>query len=235
MSDWIEFYDFKHSVIYVNARHRDVHYRTIAEDIRKLVSSPTAHVLDYGCGEATSADLIAASCAQLILVEAAPNVRASLTMRYAGHPKIVVISAEQAAALPTASFDLVVMHSVAQYLSTAELERLLAIFRTLLKPDGLLVLGDIVPPHLAAPAAALALLRFGATNGFFWAAASGLMRIFVSDYLRLKKTVGLSHYAEAAMMEKLTRAGFTAERAPHNIGHNQRRMTFLARASGSAA
>src|SRR6478672_5122888 len=144
MSDWIEFYDFKHSVIYVNARHRDVHYRTIAEDIRKLVSSPTAHVLDYGCGEATSADLIAASCAQLILVEAAPNVRASLTMRYAGHPKIVVISAEQAAALPTASFDLVVMHSVAQYLSTAELERLLAIFRTLLKPDGLLVLGDIV-------------------------------------------------------------------------------------------
>ena len=37
MSDWIDFYDFKHSVIYVNARHRDVHYRTIAEDIRAYV------------------------------------------------------------------------------------------------------------------------------------------------------------------------------------------------------
>jgi hypothetical protein len=73
------------------------------------------------------------------------------------------------------------------------------------------------------------LLRFGAANGFFWAAAFGLMRIFVSDYPRLKKTVGLSHYAEAAMLEKLKRAGFGAERAPHNIGHNQRRMTFLAR------
>ena len=34
MSDWISFYDFQHSVIYVNARHRDVHYRTIADDIR---------------------------------------------------------------------------------------------------------------------------------------------------------------------------------------------------------
>jgi hypothetical protein len=33
------------------------------------------------------------------------------------------------------------------------------------------------------------------------------------------------------MMEKLTRAGFAAERSPHNIGHNQRRMTFLARAT----
>ncbi len=41
MSDWIDFYDFKHSVIYVNARHRDVHYRTIAEDIRAYVPSPT--------------------------------------------------------------------------------------------------------------------------------------------------------------------------------------------------
>ncbi|HXZ22127.1 MAG TPA: methyltransferase domain-containing protein [Pseudolabrys sp.] len=229
MSSWIEFYDFKHSVIYVNARHRDVHYRRIAEDICRYVPSPAAHVLDYGCGEAASADLIAAACGQLVLTEAAPNVRASLTVRYAGDPKIAVITSEQAAALPKGSFDLIVMHSVAQYLSANDLERLLAMFRTLLKPGGVLVLGDIVPPRLAAPAAALALLRFGAANGFFWAAVRGLFRIFVSDYLRLKRTVGLSHYAEAAMLEKLKRAGFTAERAARNIGHNQGRMTFLAR------
>ena len=231
MSDWVKFYDFKHSVIYVNARHRDVHYRAIAEGIRAYVPSPAAHVLDYGCGEATSADLVADACAQLVLVEAAPNVRASLTMRYAGHPKIVVIAAEPAAALPKASFDLVVMHSVAQYLTQAELDRLLAMFRALLKPDGLFILGDVVPPHVAAPAAALALLRFGAANGFFWAAAFGLVRIFASDYLRLKKTAGLSHYTEAAMLERLRKAGLKAERATHNIGHNRWRMTFLCRAA----
>jgi SAM-dependent methyltransferase len=229
MSDWIDFYDFKHSVIYVNARHRDVHYRTIAEDICHYVPSPTAHVLDYGCGEATSAELVAAACGQLVLAEAAPNVRASLTLRFAGHPKIAVITSEQAAVLPKASFDFIVMHSVAQYLSANELDRLLTMFRALLKPGGLFVLGDVVPPRLAAPAAAFALLRFGAANGFFWAAALGLMRIFVSDYLRLKKTVGLSYYTEAAMREKLKGTGFVAERAPSNIGHNQRRMTFLAR------
>jgi SAM-dependent methyltransferase len=231
MSDWVKFYDFKHSVIYVNARHRDVHYRTIAEDIRAYVPSPSAHVLDYGCGEATSAELVADACDQLVLVEAAPNVRASLTMRYAGHPKIAVIAAEQAAAQPKASFNLVVMHSVAQYLTQAELDRLLAIFHSLLKPDGLFILGEIVPPHLAAPTAALSLLRFGAANGFFGAAAFGLMRIFASDYLRLRKTAGLSHYTEAAMLDRLRKAGFRAERAKHNIGHNQWRMTFLARPS----
>ena len=49
MSDWISFYDMRHSLIYVNTRHRDVHYRKIADDIRALVPSPDANVLDYGC------------------------------------------------------------------------------------------------------------------------------------------------------------------------------------------
>ena len=110
--------------------------------------------------------------------------------------------------MPDQSFDLVVMHSVAQYLSAAELERLLGLFRRIVTPDGLVIIGDVVPPQWAAPAAALALLRFGAANGFFWAAVGGLIRIFVSDYLRLKKTVGLSHYTQAAMLAKLQAAGF---------------------------
>jgi SAM-dependent methyltransferase len=227
--DWISFYDFKHSVIYVNARHRDVHYRTIAEDIRAYVPSPTATVLDYGCGEAASADLIAAAGGHLTMVEAAPNVRAALIARHAGNPKISVFTPEQAAAMPAGSFDLIVLHSVAQYLSAAELDGLLATFRRLLKPDGVFILGDIVPPRLAAPAAALTLLHFGLSNGFFWAAVGGLMRIFVSDYLKLKNTLGLSHYEEAAVLERLKRAGYTAQRAKRNIGHNQQRMTFLAK------
>jgi SAM-dependent methyltransferase len=229
MSDWISFYDMRHSLIYVNARHRDVHYRKIADDIRALVPKTTAAVLDYGCGEATAADVIAAACGHLTMVEAAPNVRAALSARYAGNAKISVLTPDAAAAMPAGSFDLIVLHSVAQYLSGGELDRLQAIFRKLLKPDGLLVLGDIVPSRLAAAAAAWSLLKCGAANGFFWAAVGGLLRIFVSDYLRLKKTVGLSHYEAAAMLEKLRAAGYSAQRAARNIGHNQWRMTFLAK------
>ena len=233
--DWVSFYDFKHSVIYVNARHRDVHYRTIAEDIRAYVPSAQARVLDYGCGEATSATLVGAAAGHLALVEAAPNVRAALSARYERDEKISVLSPDQAAALPDAQFDVIVLHSVAQYLSADDLDRLLALFRRLLKPRALFILGDIVPPTWAAPAAAFALLRFGATNGFFWAAVGGLLRIFVSDYLKLKSRIGLSHYTEPAMLAKLRAAGFSAVRAKRNIGHNQRRMTFLARPAGAAA
>lgn len=225
--DWISFYDFKHSVIYVNARHRDVHYETIAKDIRDLVPSPAAKVIDYGCGEATSANLIAQACGHLTMVEAAPNVRAVLKERYADNPKISVMTPEEAAAQPPHSFDLIVLHSVAQYLTAAELEAMMATFHRLLKPNGVFVLGDIVPPKLASMWAALALLRFGAAKGFLLAAIGGLIRIVLSDYLKLKSTHGLSHYEEADMLERLKRAGFAPKRAAHNIGHNQRRMTFL--------
>jgi SAM-dependent methyltransferase len=225
--DWISFYDFKHSVIYVNARHRDVHYETIAKDIRDLVPSPSANVIDYGCGEATSANLIAQACNHLTMVEAAPNVRAALRERYLDNPKISVMTPDEAAAQPAGSFDLIVLHSVAQYLTADELAAMMATFHRLLKPTGIFVLGDIVPPQLASFWAAWSLLRFGAEKGFFFAAVGGLIRIFLSDYLKLKSTHGLSHYDEADMLARLKAAGFAPKRAKHNIGHNQHRMTFI--------
>jgi SAM-dependent methyltransferase len=229
MSDWVDFYDSQHSLIYVNPRHRDVHYRTIAEDIREYVSSPSAQVIDFGCGEATSANIIADAAGHLTMVEAAPNVRAALERRYSGNAKISVMTPEQAEAMPPQSADLIVLHSVAQYLTPAELDGMLTTFHRLLKPDGLLIVGDIVPASLAAPKAALSLLWFAARNGFFFAAFFGLVRIALSDYSRLSKQQPLTHYDTDAMLAKLRKAGYLAARSETNIGHNPWRMTFLAR------
>ena len=226
--DWISFYNAKHSLIYVNERHRDVHYRTIAQDVSEYVPAGGS-VMDYGCGEATSADLVAHRAGHLSLVEAASTVRDSLTQRFGNNPKIAVLTPEAAAANPDGSFDLIVLHSVAQYLKEPELDGLLLLFRRLLKPGALLIVGDIVPEKLNAPLAAISLLRFAAANGFLVAAVGGLIRIVVSDYLTLKGSLGLTHYDEQAMLKKLRGAGFVAARAETNIGHNQWRMTFLAR------
>ena len=226
MGDWVAFWDSEHS-IYVNARHRDVHYRCIAQDIAAHVA-PGAAVLDYGCGEALHADLVAAPARKLILCEAAPIVRAGLANRFAGNAKIEVRSPEQVAGLLAGSLDVVVLHSVAQYLTPDELDDLLAQFRRLLPDRGLLILGDIIPPRVSALRDAIALLRFGAGNGFFGAALVGLARTVASDYWRLRSDLGLTRYGEPALLEKLAKAGFSAQRAPRNIGHNRARMTFMA-------
>jgi SAM-dependent methyltransferase len=227
-SGWLKFWDSAHS-IYVNARHRDVHYSLIAQQIAALVASPQVRVLDYGCGEALHADCVAAAAGELLLCEGAPRVRAGIAARFAGNAKIRAVAPEDVERLADHSLDLIVLHSVAQYLTPEELAKLFALFHRLLNSGGVLVVSDIIPPDVAASTDAFALLRFGAANKFLVAAVTGLIRTVLSDYWRLRTRYGLTRYGEAAMTEKLAAAGFTAQRAPHNIGHNQARMAFMAR------
>jgi SAM-dependent methyltransferase len=227
-STWLAFWDSSHP-IYVNARHKDVHYRLIAQAIAALVPGPQARVLDYGCGEALHADLVAAAAGELLLCEGAPRLRAGIAARFAGHPGIRALAPEEVECLPKNSLDLIVLHSVAQYLTPEQAGTLFALFHRLLRPGGVLLVSDVVPPDVAALSDAVALIRFAAANGFLLAAIRGLARTLVSDYWRLRRRLGLTRYGEAAMTEKLAAAGFTARRAAKNIGHNQARMAFIAR------
>lgn len=228
MREWVAFWNAPNS-IYVSARHRDVHYRTIADDVRAYVPTPDASVLDYGCGDALHADRIAAACARLTLCDAAPNVRDHLAQRFAGTDNIAVRAPDEVMGFPDGSFDLIVLMSVSQYLAPEEFDVLLAQFRRLLARDGRLVVGDVIPPSVPASADAAALLRFAHHHGFLLQALAGLVRTAFSDYRKLRGRLGLSHYDEPAVRERLARIGFVAERAPRNIGHNPRRMTFVAR------
>jgi SAM-dependent methyltransferase len=229
MREWIEWYDSEHP-IYVSARHRDIHYRRIAADILPFIPGPGATVLDYGCGEALHADLVAARAEKLILAEPAPGVRKRLAARYAGNPNIEVCSLGELVSVPEGAVDLVVMHSVAQYMSAEEFDAALRLVKTLLRPQGMFVLGDIIAPSTPAVVDALVLLRFGLTNGFFLAALTGLARTLFSDYWRLRSAIGLTRYDDATITAKLTAHGFSVERAARNIGHNQARATYLCKA-----
>jgi SAM-dependent methyltransferase len=227
-SGWLAFWDGAHS-IYVSARHKDVHYRLIANEIAARLPKPDARVLDYGSGEALHADIVAAAAGELLLCEAAPSVRAGAAARFAGNPKVRAISPDDAAKLPEHSLDFIVLHSVAQYMTGEETAALFGLFRRLLKNDGVLLVSDVIPPDVPATTDAMALLRLGAANGFLLPAIVGLVRTRLSNYWRLRTRVGLTRYSEAAMLDKLAAAGFAAQRAPRNIGHNQARMAFRAR------
>ncbi len=228
MEDWIDYYDSTHT-IYVSKQHRDVHFALIARDIIGYISSPDAVVLDYACGEALSAPRVADACGKLILAEPAPGVRGRLIARFAPNTKIRVRSLDELRGMDEASVDLAVMNSVAQYMTPDELDAAFAVIRRALKPTGRLVLGDILDPNVGMGGDVLALLRFGASHGFLKDALIGLVRTALSDYRQLRTKVGLQRYSEAAMLAKLQAAGFSAVRAPQNIGHNASRMTFVAR------
>jgi SAM-dependent methyltransferase len=228
MTDWRSCWDSEHS-IYVNARHKDVHYRDIAEQIAAFVPGPTARVLDYGCGDALYADRVAAVAAEVLQCDSAQSVRAAMAARFAGNPRIKVVSPEEVEQRSDRSLDLIVANSVVQYLSRAELDRLLALFRRLLAPGGALIVADVIPPDVGAVSDVAALLRLAAHNGFLAAALIGLARTAVSPYRKLRNTLGIAQYTEADFTRTLTAAGFSAHRLPHNMEHNPARMTFRAK------
>jgi ubiquinone/menaquinone biosynthesis C-methylase UbiE len=228
MDDWIDYYDSTHT-IYVSKLHRDLHFQIIARDIIGYIATPDATVLDYACGEALSADRVANACGKLILAEPAPGVRGRLIARFARNTKIRVRSLDDVRKMADQSVDLVVMNSVAQYMTSQELDSALAVVRRLLKPKGKLVLGDILRPEVGMGRDVLALLSFGARHGFLKDALIGLISTALSDYRHLRSRIGLQRYSEEEVTAKLTAAGFAVQRAHTNIGHNRWRMTFIAR------
>jgi SAM-dependent methyltransferase len=232
MTTWREFWDSAHS-IYVSERHKDVHYRDVAEQLAAFVPGPDARVLDHGSGEAIHADLVAAKACELFLCDAATNVRASMATRFAGNPKIKVIAPEDVQRLADASLDLVFANSLVQYLTAAELDRMLGVWRRLLAPGGTLIVADVIPPHVGALSDGFALLRYAAANGFLGAALVGLTRTALSRYRRLRSELGIARYGEAEFLAKLRAAGFSSERLPKNVEHNPARMTFRSRVAES--
>src|SRR6266478_5419899 len=228
MEDWIDYYDSTHT-IYASRLHRDLHFQLIARDIIGYISSPDTVVLDYACGEALSAAKVAEACGKLYLAEPAPGVRGRLIARFAPNTKIRVRSLEDLRKMQEKSVDLVVMNSVLQYMTPSELDTAFATIRRLLKPGGRLILGDVLRPEVGMIRDVFALLRFALAHGFLKDALIGLISTALSDYRQLRSRVGLQRYSEAEMIAKLAEAGFTASRAPLNIGHNPWRMTFVAR------
>lgn len=224
---WRDFWNGK-TTIYANERHQEVHYRLIAEDIVQLIGAADDRVLDFGCGEAHSAAVVAGACGQLVLCDAAESVRKRVADRCADLANVSVLSPESLEQLPAASFDVIVVNSVIQYLSRPELDRWLATWRRLLSPGGRLVIGDIVPRSVGPVADAFALLKFARANGFLLAASIGLVRTALSDYRRKRAELGLLQLEEDEISEIARRSGLRVARSPQNIGHNPSRLTVVA-------
>ncbi len=231
---WPGFWGGNHS-IYVNERHARIHYARIADDLARLIGAESAErVLDWGCGDALSAPVAAARCGTLFLYDAVEPVQARLHARFAGKSNIRVLDSRAWATVPDASIDLVVMNSVAQYLSQAELGKVLEDFQRVVRPTGAVIFADIIPPHQSPIADIGALLQPALANGYFLPALAGLVRTYFSDYRTLRATAGFSCYSEVAFIDLLASHGFDAERLNRNVGFSAHRMAFRARPRRSA-
>jgi len=224
---WAQYWNQETS-LYVSERHRRLHYESITREIIAYLPAGEVDLLDYGCGDTLAAAKLADASARLLLCDLSPRVRQRLAARYADRGDITVIAPQDFEALAAHSLGMIVVNSVAQYLSKSQFEHLLAQAQAKLKPGGVLLLADIVPPEVGPVRDALELIKFAAAAGFLLPALFGLARSYFSSYRQIRRRSGFLQFKEAEMVQLLRRHGFTAQRQPRNIGHNAQRMTFLA-------
>lgn len=226
---WLRFWD-RPNAIYVNDRHRRVHYARIADDILSILPArPGLRVLDWGCGQALEAARVAERCARLFLYDAAPSVREGLAERHAAVRNIEVVDEAGLAALGDGTVDVITVSSVIQYIDKAELPAVLRSFRRLLAADGVLVIADVIPPEVGMVDDVRSLLGTAARHGFLPAALAGLAATLFSDYRRFRRDIGLSTYGDDEFRNVLADAGLRAERHSRNLGFHPVRRTYLAR------
>ena len=231
---WREFWNGEHS-IYVSERHKLLHARIIERGLVRLAREAATgdakpRVLDHGCGEALHAQSLAAAASKLYLCDSAPAIRAQLASRLGRFEQIEIVAPETIEiGIADDSLDLITVISVVQYLTDDELASAMALWLRKLKPGGALVIGDVIPPDVGVVTDTRALLNFAWQGGFLGAALMGLVRTALSDYRKLRETLGLAMYTAAQMDTRLHRAGFGHVERRDNIGHNAARMTFHAR------
>lgn len=227
-SSWQAFWGGSHS-IYVNDRHIAAHYARIAEDLIALLTDrPGAVLLDWGCGDALASLQLAAAGLQVELYDAVPAVQQRVAARFKGAPGITVLDATTWSAHPPHSLDVILVNSVLQYLPRDGLDQLLPRFRALLKPGGMLLLADVIPPDAGMLADIRALLTAAARHGYLLAALRGLVATFFSPYRKLRRDIGLTTWSEADIVNKLQACDFTATRLDRNIGFSPHRMLIRA-------
>ena len=225
---WKEFWNSEHNV-YVSEKHKKVIADTQTKDLLSLVpSTRPLTFLDYGCGEARMANELVRHGITVKLFDAIPKMHQQLLETFEGKKEIQVVTESEIRSLQPKSIDVILVHSVLQYLSKEFVTYILPQFHRLLSPTGVLYLSDVVTPSASSMKDACSLLVVGRRHKFLLDVFFGLVRTFLSNYRAVKAKNGFTTYEEEEILEIVRSQGFTAVRMPKNIGISPHRMLIQA-------
>jgi cyclopropane-fatty-acyl-phospholipid synthase len=115
-----------------------------------LVLDGGCSLLDFGCGAGSILEFVAPRYDRVVGVDLSRSMLAQARIRLAD-PRIELVEGDEALALARLGrFERITAASVAQYLTGAQLARLVRNAAGALAPDGVLVLFDIIDPELYA-------------------------------------------------------------------------------------
>ena len=225
---WHDLWNRQHQS-FSGKRQETLYYSMLAKDIAALIDDPAAVVLDYGCGKAPFADLVAVQCGKLYLCDERAAIRESLQKRFADNPKIAILAPDELdKTIPPHTLDLLVTASTAQTATLREWSELLIAWKDKLKPGKPLVLACSAPNPSGRGENAAHRLSFAWRGGFLLSTLTNMAHEKVSKSVREANAQPPSQYTESEMVTLLTDAGYKAERLIAPLGPVANRMVFSA-------
>jgi GT2 family glycosyltransferase/2-polyprenyl-3-methyl-5-hydroxy-6-metoxy-1,4-benzoquinol methylase len=188
-------------------------------------------VLDFGCGTGHVAEELAPRVESVSLWDGAHSIRVRTAGRLAHLRNIQFLDlSEQTDFAACGPFDLILSHSVVQYMTREELAQWLGRWRSMLAPQGAIILSDLIGATRSTLRELFDLLWFAARR-----------RVLVDALV--EEAVSVRRYARARLdaplltvtphdLAELTRGDdLSLQVLPQNLGHKSRRLAVLLRPS----
>jgi len=179
----------------------------------------TDTVFDYGCGPGFVADTLAKNNISVTGADINEFYLEQCRKNHPSHsfihitPEVAANKQILSAALNGRRFDYIIVVSVAQYMkNTAELEAVVKMLRTYLKPEGKLLLADIIDGNTSSVKDALSLLFYYIKIGRVPTFIRFMLYLLFSNYRKVSGKMPLLLVPEQAIRDIAVNNGLTYEK-----------------------
>lgn len=208
-------------------------YSAEAEDyVARLLGAvaipPSARVLDFGCGFGLGAVLLAPHAGEIHLWDRSPQMRTHARDHCAGRANLRVLAAPPAAA--DGLYDLILVHSVLQYIDDEGVRALLASLAQLVAAGGAIVISDVVTDESSTTREIFQLLGFGLRRRIL---AHQLRELgsTAQRYAAVGRARPMRRWSRPELRALAEEASLTAELLPANLTWRTRRLAAVMRPS----
>lgn len=198
------------------------------EYVARLLAAVPVHshnrVLDFGCGFGFVASALAPRVGSVAVWDPSPRMRSRAVATLKPHANARLIDLSQAT--PGERFDVILVNSVAQYMTSAEFDVWLERWRDLLVKSGRLVLSDLLPLAHGTWVDVIDILRFSSRRRILLRTIREAT-VEVRRYWRTRAVQPLVHIDRDDLCRRARAAGFTVAFMERNLTHLTRRTTAL--------
>ncbi len=201
-----------------------------ADYVRRLLTvvdlRPEMALLDFGCGFGFVAERVGQRVGELYVWDVTRNMRERCVRRVSRRCPVTVLDLQAGAAGVNARVDMILVNSVIQYMTLAELRNWLREWAILLRPAGRIVLSDVISLDSTFVSEVRDSLLFATRQGFLLRSLRETIAGF-RRYAQMRRSHPLLRLSAGELAREATAAGLRCEQLANNLTYRRNRVSVI--------